>query len=74
MILLTLFYNPILLSWHSLLWLLLPLCLVVAIIYKTIRIRTLGRLWWEILYLFAYILGGLATLGAASYLILNYWP
>lgn len=53
---------------------LLPLCLVVSIIYKTIRIYGLRRLWWEILYMFGYIVCGLTGMGIVAWLIVTYWP
>lgn len=70
----TLFYNPMELHTQSLLWMLIPLCLVVAIIYKTVRTNNISRLWWEILWLFGYIMGGLSIMGVAAWLIMTYWP
>ncbi len=74
MILGTIFIHPVVLPYHSLLWLLLPLCFGVAVIYKTIRIGDLRRLPKEILALSAYMLFGLAALGAGLCLIMSYWP
>ena len=70
----TLFLNPVVLPFNSLLWMLLPLCFGVAVIYKTIRIDDLRRLPKEILALSAYMLFGLTALGAGLWLILSYWP
>jgi uncharacterized membrane protein YGL010W len=69
-----LFKNSHLLPSGIMLWTLLPLCLVVSIIYKTIRIPTLGRLWWEILSMFGYIVCLLIAMGTAAWLIVTYWP
>lgn len=60
----TLFYNPMPLQadgWT--LWLLLPLCLSVAIIYKAVRIQNLRRFPWEVLALMGYMIVGLIGLG-----------
>jgi hypothetical protein len=69
-----LFHSSYLLSSKVMLWALLPLCLVVSIIYKTIRMPSLHRLWWEILYMFGYIVCGLTAMGIAAWLIVTYWP
>ena len=74
MILATIFTHPVVLPYHSLLWLLLPLCFGVAIIYKTIRIDDLRHLPKNILALSAYMLFGLAALGTGLWLIQSYWP
>ena len=61
----TLFYNPMTLSSDAwALWLVLPLCATVAIVYKTIRIKDLRRLPLEASMLFGLIIAGLAALGA----------
>jgi len=70
-----LFKHPMILDaggWS--LWLLGPLCLSVAITYKTIRIDRLRRLPLEVLWLMGYIAAGLAALGAGLWLIQAYWP
>ena len=69
-----LFHNSRILSSPIMLWMLLPLCLAVSIIYKTIRIPRLPRLWWEILYMFGYITCGLTAMGIVAWLIVTYWP
>ena len=74
MILAAIFTHPVVLPYNSLLWLLLPLCFGVAVIYKTIRIDDLRRLPKDILALSAYMLFGLAALGTGLCLILSYWP
>jgi len=70
----TLFVHPMTLPFYSLLWLLPPLCLGVAIIYKTIRTDDIRRLPRQVLGLAVYMAGGLAGLGAGLWLILRYWP
>lgn len=70
----TIFYNPVPLSFYGQLWLLVPLCAGVAIIYKTVRVNDLRRLWREVLLLTAYMVGGLIALCAGLWLIQDYWP
>jgi len=70
----TLFYNPMTLSWGSVLWLLAPLCATVAIVYKTVRTEDIRGLPLQAAVLLAYMLGGLTALGAALWLILKFWP
>lgn len=65
----TLFHNPIVLSQDHLPWMMLPLCLSVAIVYKTIRVQHLRQLPFRILYLFALIAGGLVLLGAGLWAV-----
>lgn len=66
------FVNPIQMGRDSL-WLVVPLCIVLAVVYKTIRIRNLRRLPLQILSLWVYILVGLAVLAFAFYLLLEYF-
>jgi len=70
----TLFYNPIVPGSDSLLWLLGPLCVSAAIIYKTVRTHNLRRLHLEMLALLGYMAAGLAALGMGLWLIQKYWP
>ncbi len=71
----TLFVNPMTpSSGLTLLWLLLPVCAAVAIVYKTIRTSRLSRLWLEIVALIGYMVIGLGALGAGLWLIQAYWP
>ena len=70
----TLFYHPMTLNSRNLLWLLLPLCASVAIIYKTIRTNNLRDLPREATLLVVYMALGLVTLGAVLWLIQDYWP
>jgi len=65
----TIFVNPVRLPSHSLLWMLLPLCLAVAIVYKTIRASTLERLWLKIAVLAFEIIIGLVALGVVMWLV-----
>ena len=64
-----LFVNPMVLPFNSLLWLLLPLCVSVAVVYKTIRTEYLRRLPQEILVLLVYMLVGLLVLAGAMWLL-----
>ena len=59
----TIFHNPMIIPQNLVLWLLLPLCLSVAIVYKTIRTKNLQKLPAEIIMLMAYMIGGLILLG-----------
>ena len=71
----TLFYNPMSLNpGNGILWLLLPLCASVAIIYKTIRTTNLKRLPLEILALMGYMVVGLAALGFGLWMIHSFFP
>ena len=70
----TLFYNPMNLTFHGLLYLLVPLCLSVAVVYKTIRVKHLRRLPVAIAGLIGYMLVGLLALGAGLWAIQRYWP
>ena len=69
-----LFYHPVLLPFDSLVWLVLPLCASVSIIYKTLRTDSLRALPVQILGLFAYMVVGLAALGIGLWLLQEYWP
>ena len=70
----TLFYHPMTLRFDSLLWLLLPLCASVAIVYKTIRSDNIHRLHLQILSLTALMLAGLVALGLGLWLLHEFWP
>ncbi|HDY65853.1 MAG TPA: hypothetical protein ENH84_06440 [Phycisphaerae bacterium] len=59
----TIFYNPMIIPQNLVLWLLPPLCLSVAVVYKTIRVNNLRKLPVEIIVLMAYMIGGLIILG-----------
>jgi len=65
----TLFYHPLTLPPWALLVMLLPLCLAVAIVYKTVRVVDIRRLGWEVLTLFLYMISGLAVLMLIGYAI-----
>lgn len=53
-------------------WLVLPLCMVLAAVYKTIRVRRLRQLPLQILSLWAYIFTGLVVLAVAFWLLVEY--
>lgn len=67
----TIFTNPILVPGWLTLWLLIPLIVVVAVVYKTIRTENVKKLPVEIIKLTIYMLGGLALLGFAVWLIVK---
>ncbi|MCD4825983.1 MAG: hypothetical protein K8S55_15435 [Phycisphaerae bacterium] len=68
----TIFYNPMTFSPHAALWLVLPVCLAVAMVYRTLRIGDIRQLPIRILALWGYIIGGLALLGGGFWLLLRF--
>ncbi|HUS90772.1 MAG TPA: hypothetical protein VM695_02940 [Phycisphaerae bacterium] len=68
------FHNPMTLSFYHELWLLLPLCAAVGVVYKTIRIHDLRHLVREVIFLMLYMVFGLFALAVAIWLIHEYWP
>lgn len=68
-----LFTYPMDLSFQSSLWLVLPLCASVSIVYKTVRTEDLRRLPMEIAALFAYMITGLVALGVVLWGIHSWW-
>lgn len=70
----TLFYHPLPLSFSTYLWLLVPLCAAVAIVYKAVRVRDVRTLPREVGVLIVYMVAGLAILCALLWLISEYWP
>jgi hypothetical protein len=69
-----LFHHPVTLPVSVVPWLVVPLCAAVAAVYKTIRVKNLRELPRQLALLMVYIVVGLAMLGAALYLIQEYWP
>lgn len=65
----TLFVNPILIPQTLVLWLILPMCFSVAVVYKTVRTHNLRKLPFEIVGLMAYMVGGLILLGLVLWLV-----
>jgi hypothetical protein len=51
------------------LWMLIPLCVSVAVVYKTCRVEHPRELPRELVILVAYMLGGLTVLGVGLWLI-----
>ncbi len=70
----TLFYNPLHLPASATLWLVLPLCAAVAIVYKALRVTHVRRLPREAAALIVYITAGLVAVGAGLWALQNYWP
>lgn len=68
-----LFTHPMHLTFDGQLWLLLPLCAAVGVIYKTIRIDDLRRLPREIIALMVYMVVGLVALCLGLWVIQEYW-
>ncbi len=74
MTLATLFVHPLIIPWSLHLWLVLPLCAAVAVVYKTLRVQRIKSLPREVVVLWVYMLGGLSALAIALWLIADYWP
>ena len=70
----TLFYSPLPLSADGQLWLILPLCAAVGIVYKTLRTDRLRRLPSQVLALMGYMVAGLIGLGIVLWALREYWP
>ena len=71
--LLALFQNPVELSGLQRLFLLLPLCLFISIVYKTTRCYSLGEVPLAALALWATLVAGMVGVGVfmwAAYLLL----
>lgn len=66
------FCHPMTPPCDSLLWLMLPLTVSVAIVYKTVRTHHLRRLPLEILGLIGYVAAGVAALGVGLWAIQTY--
>ena len=69
-----LFVNPMPLTASAAFWLLLPLCVAVATVYRTVRIQHTQRLLVAILKLLGYIVVGMAIISVILWLIGTYWP
>lgn len=67
----TLFVDPMEISSRSL-WMVIPVCIGVAVVYKTIRTRSLRRLPLEVALLSLYILAGIAALMTALWALLRF--
>jgi uncharacterized membrane protein len=59
---------------RTVLWLIIPLCLAVVVVYKTVRTDNLRRLPLQIFFLSVYVFVGLVVLGACLYVVQEYWP
>ncbi len=70
----TLFTYPMTISTDVILFLVLPLLVSVAIVYKTIRVKNIRRLPLEIGILIGYMVAGLVALGVGLWLVQEYWP
>jgi uncharacterized membrane protein (DUF4010 family) len=70
----TLFLNPLQIPSSLALWLVIPLCAAVAVVYKAMRVQDVHRLARETAGLILYMLGALAVLGAGLWALVKYWP
>jgi hypothetical protein len=69
----TIFLNPIHLHHGAALWLVIPLCASVAVVYKALRVPSIRELPRAAAGLLLYMVGGLAVLGAALWALHRYW-
>ena len=65
----TIFVNPMPIPSWCVFWLLLPLCISSAVIYKTVRLANLRRFWLQVAWATLYMAGGLAALGAGLWAV-----
>jgi len=63
-----LFYNSCAIPWSATMWFVIPLCLAVTIVYKTVRVNDLRKLPIQSVMLMGYLLGCLLVLGAGLWL------
>ena len=70
----TIFTHPMFIGFHQQIWLLLPICVSVAIVYKTIRTEDLRRLPRQIGVAFAQMVGGLIALSVVLWALQEFWP
>ncbi len=70
----SLFTHPMTLSSDTVMWLVLPLALSVALIYKAIRVRRVSELPRQVAILMVQMVGGLLALGLALWAVATYWP
>lgn len=70
----TLFVNPIPLTPTQVFFMLLPLLVATAVVYKTVRTRDLRLLVKEVGVLVVYMVAGLAALGTGLWAIQQFWP
>jgi len=63
--------TPVQMGWNHI-WLVVPLCAMVAVVYKTIRVERLRELPRQVLALWAYMAVGLTALAVAFYFLVEY--
>ena len=63
------FQNPMTISSATAMWLLLPICTAVDVIYKTIRAEHLWDIPREVIVLMIYMVVGLTVLGGALWAV-----
>lgn len=68
------FWNPVLIPWHWQIWLLIPLLIAVALVYKTARSRHIRDVPKETAVTLAYMFGGLIVLALVLWLMTDYLP
>lgn len=70
----SLFIHPMTLSSDTVMWLVLPLALAVAVVYKAIRVRHIAELPRQVAILMVQMVGGLLALGLVLWAVATYWP
>ncbi|MFP4355161.1 MAG: hypothetical protein ACLFUJ_08535 [Phycisphaerae bacterium] len=69
-----LFYYPITLPYYGQIWMLLPLLVAVAVVYKAARSRHIRDVPKETAITLAYMFVGLLALSVVLWLLTEYWP
>jgi hypothetical protein len=68
------FYHPMTLSSDAVMWLVLPLALAVAVVYKAIRVGHVRELPRQVAVLMVQMVAGLIALGLVLWAVATYWP
>jgi hypothetical protein len=68
------FVHPMTITSDGRLWLILPLCIAVAIVYKAIRTDSVRKLPGQCMALIVYMFGGLVLLAAALWAVWQFLP
>ena len=56
------------------LWLAFPICLAISVVYKTIKVERLRDIFPAAAILFGAMIGGLALVTIALWLLIQLWP
>jgi hypothetical protein len=58
--------------WNYWIILMLPLCLAVSVVYKSMKCRHMSQVPWEASVIFVWIIGGFTAAAAALYLLVKW--